>query len=41
MDAPGPALYIPRTMHDLRWIRDHPLEFDRGLARRGLPPRAG
>jgi seryl-tRNA synthetase len=26
-------------MHDLRWIRDHPAEFDRGLARRGLPPR--
>ena len=27
-------------MHDLRWIRDHPEEFDRGLTRRGLPPRA-
>ncbi|HEY1300515.1 MAG TPA: serine--tRNA ligase [Stellaceae bacterium] len=27
-------------MHDLRWIRDHPGEFDRGLARRGLPPSA-
>src|SRR5712671_5127555 len=27
-------------MHDIRWIRDHPAEFDRGLARRGLPPRA-
>jgi seryl-tRNA synthetase len=27
-------------MHDLRWIREHPDEFDRGLARRGLPPRA-
>ena len=27
-------------MHDLRWVRDHPEEFDRGLARRGLPPRA-
>jgi seryl-tRNA synthetase len=27
-------------MHDLRWLRDHPAEFDRGLARRGLPPRA-
>src|SRR4051795_3822660 len=27
-------------MHDLRWIRDNPGEFDRGLARRGLPPRA-
>jgi seryl-tRNA synthetase len=27
-------------MHDIRWIREHPAEFDRGLARRGLPPRA-
>jgi seryl-tRNA synthetase len=27
-------------MHDLRWIREHPGEFDRGLVRRGLPPRA-
>ncbi len=27
-------------MHDLRWLRDHPAEFDRGLARRGLAPRA-
>ncbi|MBV8320008.1 MAG: serine--tRNA ligase, partial [Hyphomicrobiales bacterium] len=27
-------------MHDLRWIREHPEEFDRGLARRGLPARA-
>jgi len=27
-------------MHDLRWIRDNPEELDRGLARRGLPPRA-
>jgi seryl-tRNA synthetase len=26
-------------MHDLRWLRDHPAEFDRGLARRGLPPQ--
>jgi seryl-tRNA synthetase len=26
-------------MHDLRWIRDNPAEFDRGLARRGLPRR--
>jgi seryl-tRNA synthetase len=26
-------------MHDLRWIREHPEEFDRGLVRRGLPPR--
>ena len=27
-------------MHDLRWIRDNPAEFDAGLRRRGLPPRA-
>src|SRR5713101_9128138 len=28
-------------MHDLRWIRDHPSEFDLGLQRRGLnSPRA-
>jgi seryl-tRNA synthetase len=27
-------------MHDLRAIRDNPEEFDRSLARRGLPPRA-
>jgi seryl-tRNA synthetase len=28
-------------MHDLRAIRDNPEDFDRGLARRGLPPCAG
>src|SRR5579872_4343160 len=27
-------------MHDLRWIREHPDAFDRGLERRGLPPRS-
>jgi seryl-tRNA synthetase len=27
-------------MHDLRWIRDKPAEFNRGLTRRGLPPCA-
>jgi seryl-tRNA synthetase len=27
-------------MLDLQWIRDHPAELDRGLGRRGLPPRA-
>jgi seryl-tRNA synthetase len=27
-------------VHDIRWIRDNPEEFDRGLTRRGLPPRA-
>lgn len=28
-------------MFDLKWIRDFPEEFDRGLARRGLPARSG
>jgi seryl-tRNA synthetase len=27
-------------MHDLRWIREHSAEFDRGLVRRGLRSRA-
>jgi seryl-tRNA synthetase len=27
-------------MLDIRWIRDNPDAFDRGLARRGLPPLA-
>ncbi len=27
-------------MFDLKWIRDRPDEFDRGLTRRGLPPMA-
>jgi seryl-tRNA synthetase len=27
-------------MHDIRWIREHPEEFDRALKRRGLPPPA-
>jgi seryl-tRNA synthetase len=27
-------------MHDIRWLRDHPGEFDRGLTRRGLLPRS-
>jgi seryl-tRNA synthetase len=27
-------------MHDIRWIREHKDEFDRGLKRRGLPPEA-
>jgi seryl-tRNA synthetase len=28
-------------MHDIKWIRDNIAAFDRGLARRGLPPQAG
>jgi seryl-tRNA synthetase len=27
-------------MFDVKWIRENPAEFDRGLARRGLAPRA-
>ncbi|MBN8957954.1 MAG: serine--tRNA ligase [Rhizobiales bacterium] len=27
-------------MHDIKWIRDNPDAFDRGLQRRGLPPQA-
>src|SRR5262252_5970842 len=27
-------------MHDIRWIRENPQAFDRGLARRGLAPEA-
>ncbi|VAW17449.1 Seryl-tRNA synthetase [hydrothermal vent metagenome] len=27
-------------MHDLRWIRENPQAFDRGLARRGLEPQS-
>jgi seryl-tRNA synthetase len=40
MDAPLPRLYMAKIMHDLRWIRDHPAELDRGLARRGLTAQA-
>jgi seryl-tRNA synthetase len=28
-------------MHDIKWIREHKEEFDRGLARRGLSPESG
>jgi seryl-tRNA synthetase len=27
-------------MHDIKWIRENPEAFDRGLARRGLPPQS-
>ena len=51
MDVPPNGLYIGgvrfwtlfvfgRVMHDIRWIREHPTEFGRGLARRGLPRHA-
>jgi len=29
------------VMHDIRWIRENPEEFDRGLQRRGLPLQSG
>src|SRR5712671_1346104 len=35
-----PALPGQSSMHDIRWIRDNPEAFDRGLARRGLAPEA-
>src|SRR5947199_9748697 len=28
-------------MHDIKWFRDNPEAFDRGLARRGLPAQSG
>jgi seryl-tRNA synthetase len=28
-------------MYDIKWIREHPEEFDRGLTRRGLAPLSG
>src|SRR5947199_5888316 len=28
-------------MHDIKWIREHPEAFDRGLARRSLPAQSG
>ncbi len=28
-------------MYDIKWIREHPEDFDRGLKRRGLTPLAG
>jgi seryl-tRNA synthetase len=45
--APAPVglsplfrLCFSLDMHDIRWIRDHPAEFDQGLGRRGLAPCA-
>ena len=28
-------------MYDIKWIREHPDTFDRGLQRRGLAPLSG
>src|SRR3954447_15297665 len=45
--SPGPPGYKtprfrkePSPMHDIKWIRENPEAFDRGLARRGLPPES-
>jgi seryl-tRNA synthetase len=37
---PGMTTWKTETMHDIRFIREHPEEFDRGLKRRGLGPQA-
>jgi seryl-tRNA synthetase len=40
MPGTGPGMTGNGPMHDIRSIREHPDAFDRGLARRGLAPRA-
>jgi seryl-tRNA synthetase len=41
MAETSPAMTPERIgMHDIKWIREHKEEFDRGLVRRGLPPEA-
>jgi seryl-tRNA synthetase len=41
MAGTSPAMTAERLgMHDIKWIREHKEEFDRGLARRGLPGEA-
>src|SRR5258707_15257385 len=41
MAGTSPAMTSERiAMHDIRWIRDNPDAFNRGLARRGLPGEA-
>jgi seryl-tRNA synthetase len=41
MAGTSPAMTPERIgMHDIKWIRDNPDAFDRGLVRRGLKPRA-
>src|SRR4051812_41033915 len=37
----GPIPTRDFAMHDIKWIRDNPEAFDRGLARRGLPAQSG
>ena len=40
-DKPDHDRLESRAMYDIRWIREHPEEFDRGLTRRGLAPLSG
>src|SRR5215467_7960811 len=40
VDAPPARGMTAKDMHDIKWIRDNPDAFDRGLARRGLPGEA-
>src|SRR5262245_27347641 len=40
LDAPLARGVTAKDMHDIKWIRDNPDAFDRGLARRGLKGEA-
>jgi seryl-tRNA synthetase len=41
MPGPRPGMTVwKKAMHDVRWIRENPEAFDKGLVRRGLAPMA-
>ena len=40
MDGTNPSERIPSLMFNIKWIRENPGAFDKGLARRGLAPMA-
>jgi seryl-tRNA synthetase len=40
-DKPGHDRLESRAMYDIKWIRENPEAFDRGLTRRGLAPLSG
>src|SRR2546428_4096500 len=40
MAGTSPAMTPEIVMHDIKWIREHRDEFDRGIARRGLAKEA-
>ena len=40
-DKPGHDTLKSAPMYDIKWIREHPDDFDRGLKRRGLEPLSG